>query len=431
MCVSCKTRTTVLANSPLMNRFFALLAAGVAMQACATTPPTPTLTISAADWRADLEFLKRELPRKHINAFHVISREEFETAIARLETQAPNQNADERLVGLLGVVNLIGDGHTGVIFPPDRAYFPIEIQQFGDDFRVTRVAPGYERALGARVILIGETPVAQAMREAMSLTPSDENMSLRKGLALNYLTVGAALHGLDIIPGRDVALYTLQSDDGRLLRTELPTSPTRDKTGWVRPFSQIRLSDQHPDDSLWCVNVADRAAVYCDFRAYDNLAARSTAMLELISQTTPDRLVIDLRDNGGGDYTVGERKLIDPIRGLAALNRRGHLFVLIGSQTFSAAMNNAAQFRLQTAATLVGETIGEKPNSYQEPRALTLPHSKLVVRYSTRWYAFMPSGPNVVEPDVPIAPSWADYAAGRDPALDYALSHNAESNAAQ
>ncbi|HXI87210.1 MAG TPA: hypothetical protein VNH64_07115, partial [Parvularculaceae bacterium] len=307
----------------------------------------------------------------------------------------------------------------------------IEIQQFGDDFRVTRVAPGYERALGARVILIGETPVAQAMREAMSLTPSDENMSLRKGLALNYLTVGAALHGLDIIPGRDVALYTLQSDDGRLLRTELPTSPTRDKTGWVRPFSQIRLSDQHPDDSLWCVNVADRAAVYCDFRAYDNLAARSTAMLELISQTTPDRLVIDLRDNGGGDYTVGERKLIDPIRGLAALNRRGHLFVLIGSQTFSAAMNNAAQFRLQTAATLVGETIGEKPNSYQEPRALTLPHSKLVVRYSTRWYAFMPSGPNVVEPDVPIAPSWADYAAGRDPALDYALSHNAESNAAQ
>jgi Peptidase family S41 len=95
---------------------------------------------------------------------------------------------------------------------------------------------------------------------------------------------------------------------------------------------------------------------------------------------------------------------------------------LIGSQTFSAAMNNAAQFRSQAAAILVGETIGEKPNSYQEPREMRLPNSKLVIRYSTRWYAFVKDGPNAVEPDIPVAPSWADYMDGRDTVLNCALS---------
>ncbi|HXI49359.1 MAG TPA: S41 family peptidase, partial [Steroidobacteraceae bacterium] len=142
---------------------------------------------------------------------------------------------------------------------------------------------------------------------------------------------------------------------------------------------------------------------------------------ELISQTEPEKLVIDMRDNGGGDNTVGKRNLIVPIKGLAAINRKGHLFILIGPETFSAAMNNAAQFRSQTAATLVGETIGEKPNSFQEPREMRLPNSKLVIRYSTRWYAFVKDGPNAVEPQVPITRSWADYTDGQDSALNYAL----------
>jgi hypothetical protein len=69
----------------------------------------------------------------------------------------------------------------------------------------------------------------------------------------------------------------------------------------------------------------------------------------------------------------------------------------------------------------VGQTIGEKPNSYQEARELTLPNSGLVIRYSVRWYEFTPGGHNEIDPDVPAAPTWAQYAAGRDPALEYAL----------
>lgn len=402
-------------------RLIACLFAVSMSYACNTAGPEPDLTIDPALWRADLEYLKLNLPKRHLNAFHAISRESFDAGIDRLETQASIQHADMRLVGLIRVVSLIGDGHTGVRLPLDRAYFPIEIQEFGGEFRVARTAPGFEQALGTHILKIDQTAVGEAMDLALELTPADENASLRRALAVNYLSVGLILHGLAIIPDRAVAQFTFRDDAGNIFTMDLPSSPTRNKDTWVRPHAYVFLTDQHHHEPFWCVNILSARTVYCDFRSYDGLRGRSTAMVDLISQAAPEKLVIDMRDNGGGDNTVGERNLIAPIKRLASINRKGHLFVLIGPQTFSAAMNNAAQFRSQTAATLVGETIGEKPNSYQEPREMRLPNSKLVIRYSIRWYAFVKSGPNAIEPDVPVVQTWAEYAAGQDSALNYAM----------
>jgi hypothetical protein len=409
-----------------LNRLIAFFAVVFISSSCQTTAPEPNVTIAAALWNADLEFVRVNLPKRHISAFHAVSHGAFDAGIDRLESLSSNQSADARLVSLFQVLNLIGDGHTGLIFPRDRAYFPIEIQEFGSEFRVARSAPGFEQALGAQVLKINEITVGEAMERALELTPADENLSLRRALAVNYLGLGLILHGLGIIPDRAVAQFTFRSDDGHVFTLDLPSSPTRNKVEWSRPQGHIFLADQHPGEPFWCVDIASARSVYCDFRSYTGLSEHSTAMLTLISQTRPEKLVIDLRDNGGGDYTVGERNLIRPVKRLESINRKGHLFVLIGAQTFSAAMNNAAQFRSQTAATLVGVTIGEKPNSFQEPREMQLPNSKLVVRYSTRWYAFVESGPNTIEPDVPVPQSWADYAEGQDSVLNYVLALSLE-----
>ncbi len=95
--------------------------------------------------------------------------------------------------------------------------------------------------------------------------------------------------------------------------------------------------------------------------------------------------------------------------------------MLIGPLTGSAAMANSVHFREMTAATLVGEKIGVRPNEYAEPREVRLPNSRLILRYSTKLYQFVKSGENVVKPDVEISTSWADYRAGRDPVLDWVL----------
>jgi hypothetical protein len=75
---------------------------------------------------------------------------------------------------------------------------------------------------------------------------------------------------------------------------------------------------------------------------------------------------------------------------------------------------------------LVGQPIGEKPNSYQESRRMTLPNSHLVVGYSVRFYKFVESGENAIRPDQEVVPSWADYKAGRDPVLEWVLKYEAK-----
>src|SRR6185436_11458074 len=97
------------------------------------------------------------------------------------------------------------------------------------------------------------------------------------------------------------------------------------------------------------------------------------------------------------------------------------LFVIVGRRTFSAALANAVDFRKETHAILVGEPIGERPNSYSENDEMTLPNSKLVVSYSTRYYQFLEQDAPAVMPDVRIDPSWADFKAGRDAVLDWVV----------
>jgi hypothetical protein len=84
------------------------------------------------------------------------------------------------------------------------------------------------------------------------------------------------------------------------------------------------------------------------------------------------------------------------------------------------------QDETQWLAMLVGQPIGEKPNSYQESRRMTLPNSHLVVGYSVRFYKFVESGENAIRPDQEIIPSRADYKAGRDPVLEWVLKYEAK-----
>lgn len=53
---------------------------------------------------------------------------------------------------------------------------------------------------------------------------------------------------------------------------------------------------------------------------------------------------------------------------------------------------------------------------------MTLPNSRLVVSYSTRYYKFLEEDAPAVMPDKRIDPNWADFRAGRDPVMDWILS---------
>ncbi|HEX4071505.1 MAG TPA: hypothetical protein VHX68_10055, partial [Planctomycetaceae bacterium] len=130
--------------------------------------------LTPAQWHEDLQFLARELPKRHINAFHHISRERFESEVARLDQRLPQLDSDQIVVGFDRIACLIGDGHTYVRFPKDAGEMPLRIRQFGSEFRVTAVAPGLERALGTRVLKVENVPVGRAQEIFLALASQDE-----------------------------------------------------------------------------------------------------------------------------------------------------------------------------------------------------------------------------------------------------------------
>jgi hypothetical protein len=386
----------------------------------------PRIDLTTAQWREDLQFFASTLPKVHANAFFSLSKQEFAAEIATLAARLDHSNNDEILVGFEQVINSVGDGHSYINYPAERFPLPIEIAKFGNDFRISATGPGLEHALGARILKIEATPIDEAYRKALTLTPRGELDELREGRAVIFLTRGIVLHGLDISPARDHAVFTLAGEDGKAFTMDFKGAPPGADIKLSSGPAPKPLSQQRTNEPFRCENLAEAKAVYCAFRAYENLADKTKAMFALIDQAHPDKLIVDMRDNGGGDNTVGYSELIKPIEGRADLNRKGRLFVLIGPLTFSAAMNNAAQFADETKATLVGQTIGERPNSYQEPRQFRLPNSHLVVRASTVYYEFRKHGENAVRPDKEIIPTWDDMKAGRDPVMDWVLAQKVE-----
>lgn len=389
-------------------------------------PPPERSDLTRTEWQQDLKFFASQLAQRHANAFHFITRRQYEAEVTALDGRLDGLNSDEIYVGLDRIANSIGDGHTYVSLPVEDAFLPIRVARFDDDLRVIAAESQYRAALGMRVLKINYTPIARAHDLIYSLTPADETAALREARADDLLTIGMVLHGAGITPDRRSARFTLADDSGKQLTLEVSAVASNKIPAiqWSYAAKRQPLFRQRPEESFWCVYLDDARTVYCSFRGYKDLDEKSKGLFELINQHHPEKLVIDMRLNGGGDYTVGLRDLVHPVRDLPALNRKGHLFVLIGPSTFSAAMSNSTHFRYQTNAMLVGEPIGERPNSYQERRDMTLPNSHWKVNYSTKFYTFVENGENLIRPDQEIKTSWKEYEEGKDPVLDWVLNYH-------
>jgi len=414
-------------NHPI--RVTAILTLSLAGLGCLgpTRPPAPAPTREGR-WRQDLHYLAENLPRLHKNLFFKTSREKWQQTARALEQALPGLQDHEIVVGLMRLVARVGDAHTALSWPLKRSY-PIGLYWFSDGIYVLRTTRPYEQALRCRLIRIGPADVGEACAAVRELIPHENDISFRSA-APRFLEVPEILEALGYVADMERAPFTFADSSGQPFTLEL--SPLKEGSNsrqeWVRALSSAGVSRPMyltNDADYWFQYLEDSGTLYCQYNSCRNtpdkpFAAFARQVLAFADDHPVDRFVLDLRRNGGGDSQVAEPL----IRGLAQrekINRKGHLFVLIGRDTFSSAMLNAVELRRKTQAIFVGEPTGQKPNSYGELRTFKLPNSGITVSYSTKYFRVLDDDPPSFMPDVPVSETSADYFAGRDPVLEAAL----------
>jgi hypothetical protein len=175
----------------------------------------------------------------------------------------------------------------------------------------------------------------------------------------------------------------------------------------------------------WMQVLAAQHAVYLryseclDSGGFQHLAGQALAVL----RQHPDyRLIVDLRDNFGGDSGPFQT-LIAGIIADPAINQRGRIFGLVNQLTDSSARVDAGDLSQQTNAIMIGQQAADPIDEYgNDDGILKLPYWGISVQYTTA--VVNSSKIEVGVPDIAVAPTIQQVLAGQDPVLQAALDYD-------
>jgi len=375
-----------------------------------------------AIWKADLQFLATQLPKLHVNPFSTISERAFLQRIERATSRIGGMRDDERFVELSRIVAAIGDAHTGIAYRP-KAALPLMLYRFRDGLFITNVTEDRKDVLDGQILAVDGRPYAEIERAIAEMVPHENEAQVWKSIP-NYLTSLEILHGLGVVSAADRATLTVKKSNGETVQVSLAPLSMTSRPAWAVPVNDtanLPLYRRNQDKFYWYQYLPDSKTFYFKYNSCRQMKDRSFEsvvgeVLQGIDQTPGARLVVDLRNNGGGDSGIFE-PLLSGLKARPAFRQKGALFVVIGRQTFSSAVLNAVELKRDTAAVFVGEPTGGKPNHFGEVRTVKLPGTGLDLSYSTKYFKESSVDTPSLDPDLRVDLTIADLRAKRDPVM--------------
>lgn len=344
--------------------------------------------------------LAEAVDRLHPDPFRNVSRDRFFAEAERVETTVDLM----RLVALLGE----RDGHTAIHPLDDHARplhaYPIVPYEFEEGVFV--VASEQPELVGSELLAVNGIAVDQLMAAVTPLVARDNDWTIRARRPA-FCVTAEVLRGLGIADGPRITI--------RLGQREIELQPVTAPEYRERLGSVYRLPhDREP----WRIEPVERAILV----AYDVTRGETDEFAREIEAAAAltDRIVLDLRRNGGGNnQTYGP--LLRALERLTAAGKR--LAVLTSRVTFSAAMQLVVDLDRRTPAVFVGEPTGASPNHYGDAEPVELPETGLTAKVAT--ISWETAGENdersTREPDVAVPLTARAYFAGEDPVLQAGL----------
>jgi hypothetical protein len=388
-------------------------------------PQGPIVEMTTEKWVEDLQYFEATLLKKHVKPFHTVSQEKFQEAIKLLEDDILKLSNDQIMIEFVKLAAMIRDGHTQVELEIQERY-PIGLYSYHGKLYVISTSKEYSNILGYELIKVNNTPIENAIDMVTPLIDRDNEMEIPRQ-APGLLSLPVVLQTTGIVSDPEKATFHFKHQNGEIKKVELTAYKSNESPEYVRannlPEDQKPLYLQKSGTDYWYQYLPENKVVYFNFDRVNNQKGRprikkfSKEMIAFIQDNDVDKLVIDLRNNPGGNYHKGEH-LVDAIMELDKINRKGKLFVITSRNTGSAATVLAAQFKTTTAATIVGEVSRANPNFTYNSENFQLPNSKLNVGYTESLHKPFPTIGDRVEVDVKIENSFEDYLNGRDSVLE-------------
>ena len=387
---------------------------------------------SKIDWNEDIEFLRNELPKRHIKLFFKKSKKDFNKGLDIIKLQKDSLSDFAIVLKLQKLIASFGDAHTRTnwfYLLKEEKYLPLLLYWFSDGIYILKTTKGNEDLLGKKIIKINGFPILQIVDSLSTLLTNDNN-AIIKDFVPNIISSTQLLEYFKFAKG-NIYNLELETENGKIINKKVERLVKGQQFVNFKTDKQLySWQDRHIS---YLSKYFDKEKIlyvkYNSCRPTSKVIKKDGTMSEIsfddfqkqifktLKKEKVDKLIFDMRFNSGGNSIYGT----DFVNKLSKkkINHKGKLFVVIGRRTFSSAILNTMDFKDNTNAIIVGENTGGKPNHYGQVRSFNLPSSNMGIMYSVKYFRRVEKEMNTINPDIKIEISFEEYKQGIDPVFEW------------
>lgn len=415
----------------------------------------------------DIDFMVKKMEDIHPNLYDKITKEYFYSDVALLKSNLPEKiKIEDYYKEISGLLAKIKDGHTlpdisylvntGILF--FKKIFPYKIKILDDKiFVIKNYSYKNDIEPGSEIIKINDAPTKQVIEETSGIL-SYESIIYRNYLLSNPLFLSIWNNYKDFkITYREKStgeIKTISASGGLYSKISFQKDIMK---SYMEPYYEFEILQS---------NIG-----YIEFYQFTNLSRFSSFLKETFRQIKNKGikdLIIDIRDNGGGNSSLGDELLqyishkpfkqfektivkvskeaistkyiadaykerigslyFDSDTSDIALRNnplrfKGNCYLLVGEHTFSSAVDFASAYQCYDVGKIIGNETGGLTVCYGDICHFDLPRSKIIVGVSYKKFynvCGVENGRGII-PDYNINNTIEDEQNSFDRVLDYTI----------